>query len=159
MIKILRIPLENRPGQLHRAVTVISAAGVDMKALSLINQGPDRGEVLLLVTDLAAARRAVEKAGLDASAAPAVVVEVPDRAGGLASVLEATAKAGLSINEMFTFVTRVAGKALAVATFDDNVAAERLLQDAGIKTVQQKALVEEGEARPLEDYLGGSFFW
>ena len=73
VIKLLRVPLENKPGQLYGVVTIISAAGVDMKALSLTNQGPDSGEVLLLVTDLAKARKALEKAGLGCSAEPAVV--------------------------------------------------------------------------------------
>jgi len=163
VIKILRVPLVNKPGQLYGAVTTISGAGVDMKALSLTNTSPDEGEVLLLVNDLAKARRALEKAGLPSTAESAVVLEVPDEAGGLASVLKATAKAGLSINDMFTFVTRLEGKALAVATFDDNGTAESLLLKAGVQTVGQDAITEEldgfNEPHALEDYLGGSFFW
>ena len=163
MIRILRVPLENRPGQLYGVVTVISGAGVDMKALSLSKRSPEHGDVLLLVNHLGKARKALEASGLACSVESAVVLEVPDHAGGLASVLKATTKAGLSINDMFTFVTRVAGKALAVATFDDNATAEDLLRKAGVHTVEQRDLGDEPHApdtQPhLADYLGGPFFW
>jgi len=164
VIELLRIPLVNRPGQLFDVVTILSKAGVDMKALSLTNHGGDASEVLLLVTNMVKAREALAESGRKASSQPAVVVEVPDRAGGLASVLEATTKAGLSINDLFTFVTRVEGKALAVVTFDDNERAATLLREAGVSVVDQKAIAADGRSREagpylLDDYLGGSFFW
>lgn len=164
VIELLRIPLQNRPGQLLEVVTLISRVEVDMKALSLTNHGGDSSEVLLLVTNLSKARDALSEAGRNATAQPALVVEVSDRAGGLAAVLEAIKGAGLSINDLFTFVTRVEGKALAVITFDDIELASALLRDAGVTLIDQQTITED--ARPqetgpylLDDYLGGSFFW
>ena len=164
LIELLRISLEDRPGQLHKVITTISKAGVDMKALSLMHHGTNHGEALLLVADLARAQKALVDAGATPSIQPAVVVEVPDRAGGLASVLEATSCANLSVNDLFTFVTRVEGKALAVATFDDGERAEELLRKAGIRTFDQQTLINgtpPANRGPhlLDDYLGGSFFW
>jgi hypothetical protein len=164
VIEILRVPLKNRPGQLYEVVTLISKAGVDMKALSLTPYGADEAEVLLLVTNLAKAREALEAAGRACSQQPAVVVEVSDRAGGLASALEAMMKAGLSVNDLFTFVTKVEGKALAVATFDDAPRAAKLLREAGVHVIDRKTLAGGASTRDsgpylLDDYLGGSFFW
>ncbi len=164
MIELLRISLEDRPGQLHGVITTISKAGVDMKALSLMHYGTNHGEALLLVADLARARDALVEAGRTVTIQPAVVVEVPDRAGGLASVLEATSSAELSVNDLFTFVTRIEGKALAVATFDDGDRAETVLREAGIRTFDQQTLISgtpptNRGPHLLDDYLGGSFFW
>lgn len=164
MIELLRIPLRNRPGQLLEVVTLISRAEVDMKALSLTNHGGDSSEVLLLVNNLSKARDALVEAGRSATAQPALVVEVSDRAGGLAAVLESIKSVGLSINDLFTFVTRVEGKALAVVTFDDIEQAATLLREAGVTLVDQRTIAEDAkphETGPylLDDYLGGSFFW
>lgn len=168
MIELLRIPLKNQPGQLHEVVTTISEAGVDMKALSVMSHGSGHHEVLLLVNNMTRARHALDQAGWPSAAQQAVVVEVADEAGGLAAVLKATTRAQLSINDLFTFVTRVEGKALAVATFDDNNRAEARLRAAGVTTVDQRDISESSnnedetanaQPRPLDDYLGGSFFW
>ncbi len=140
VIELLRIPLENRPGQLYEIVTIMSTAGIDMKALSLTNHGGDASEVLLLVTNLIKAQEALKAKGRSSTSQPAIVVEVDDHAGGLASVLEATTTLGLSINDLFTFVTRVVGKALAVVTFEDNERAEAELRAAGVKVVNQKTI-------------------
>jgi hypothetical protein len=164
VIELLSVPLKNRPGQLHAVVVLIAQAGVEIKALSLMHHGPDNAEVLLLVTNLARARQALESAGRGYSLQPALVVEVSDSAGGLALVLEATMTAGLSINDLFYFVSRVEGKALAVATFDDAEHAAQLLRQAGVGVVDQKTIAGGAGARDagpylLDDYLGGSFFW
>lgn len=164
MIELLRIPLQNRPGQLLEVVTLISRTEVDMKALSLTNHGGDSSEVLLLVTNLNRAREALAEAGRNATAQPALVVEVSDRAGGLAAVLESIKGVGLSINDLFTFVSRVEGKALAVVTFDDIERASTLLREAGVLLVDQQTITEDNKSHEsgpylLDDHLGGSFFW
>lgn len=164
MIELLRIPLKNRPGQLLEIVKLISRAEVDMKALSLTNHGSDSSEVLLLVTNLGRAKEALAEAGREVTTQPSLVVEVSDHAGGLAAVLGTIKEAGLSVNDLFTFVTRVEGKALAVVTFDDQNLAEAKLRDAGVQLIDQKAINADEkslETGPylLDDYLGGSFFW
>lgn len=164
MIELLRIPLVNRPGQLHDVVTTISNAGINMKALSVMHHGADASEVLLLVNHLGKAQNALTAAGRDSTVQPAIAVEVSDDTGGLASVLDTIQAADLSINDLFTFVTRVEGKALAVATFDSAERAEAALQAGGHRTVDQRTIDEEGSApgtgpHLLDDYLGGSFFW
>jgi len=68
VIELLRIPLINRPGQMFDVVTIISKAGVEMKALSLTNHGGDESEVLMLVTNLAKAREALDAEGRPSAA-------------------------------------------------------------------------------------------
>ena len=165
MIELFTVSLENQPGRLLDVVSAVSDAGVDMKALNLTFPGPDHGEVRILVTDLKKARLAVEPLKLACGTIPAVAVEVADQAGGLASILKVAARAELSLQSIFTFITRVEGKALAVASFSDNQRAEEVLCQAGFCTVDQNGLGEDyhaldGEPRlSLNEYVGGSFFW
>jgi hypothetical protein len=164
MIELLTIVVPNRAGQLYRVIQAISQAEVDMKALSLSGLGPDNGEVRLLVTDLPKAQAALTAAQIPSRIESAVAVVVPDRAGGLASILKVTTKAGLSIKALFTFVTHVADHALAIGCFDDNEQAESLLARAGFAVADHRA-IRGADQRPtlsppaLDDYVGGSFFW
>ncbi len=165
VIEILTVPLEDRPSQLYRLAQAISKAGVEMKALFLSTTNQGRGEVRLIVTNIATARAALDEERLASRTEQAVAVEVPDRTGGLASILQITSDGEVSIRVLFTFITRIEGKALAVGIFDDNKKTEILFQQAGLTVVDQQAIRASDKAVTnqrqalLDDYLGGSFFW
>ena len=60
-----------------------------------------------------------------------VAVEVPDRSGGLASVLRVVNEVGLNVEYMYAFVNKSGSNAVLIFRFDDMDRAIEILQQAG----------------------------
>lgn len=167
VIEQLRVKLPNRPGTLAAMVAALAEARVDIKALEVAERGGgDVGEVNLIASDLDAARAALDRSGHDYRIEQAVAVEMDDRVGGLAAILEVLAREGLNVSQLYAFVTRVAGKSLALLSVDDPARADALLDASGFRTLSRQALEQSGERpseertqRTLGDHLGLDFIW
>ncbi len=59
------------------------------------------------------------------------MVEVPDRSGGLASVLKVAHQAELNVEYMYAFVNKSGSNAVLIFRFDDMDRAIEILQQAG----------------------------
>src|SRR5579864_5857163 len=97
MLTNLTIILENRPGALAGACQVIGQAGANIEGLCCFSSA---GVTILYVAvaDGAAARRAVERAGLKVSEERDVAaIPVEDRPGGAGMILRRIADAGVNI--------------------------------------------------------------
>jgi hypothetical protein len=161
MIKQLKVSLANRPGTLLGVVSALAEAGVDLKALQVNDRG-ESGEVRMIVSDLEKARQTLEGGGHSFEVVEAVVAEMDDRVGGLASILRLLEGASINVEALYAFVTRVQGKSLAVLNVSDKEKAEALLQDNGVKTLSSQEQLENATApksTSLGDHLGVDFFW
>ena len=93
----LSVTLEDKPGRLASLAEALGKAGVNIETLAVV-PGP-RGNCRLVVTDAAAARRAIEGAGMAvAGERDAVIVELDDRAGELGRAARKLADAGVNID-------------------------------------------------------------
>ena len=120
--------LENRPGRLAHLLQVLSAAQVNLRALSLADTA-DFGIARVIAADPAAAMAAIQKAGLTAATTEVVRVEVPDAPGGLATaVVEPLAAAQVNIEYMYAYSDRESGKAVVVMKVDKSEKAEQALR-------------------------------
>lgn len=163
MIKQLRVKLPNKPGQLEGMVKALSEAGVDMKALEVSDRGGgDHGEANLIVGNLEKASAALEVSGHAFSVTDSLAVEMDDRVGGLAAILSVLTGGSINIKQLYAFVSRVAGKSLAVLSVDDLAKAEGLLDAKGFHLVSRKTIEEGKPSAPettLGDHLGLDFIW
>jgi hypothetical protein len=90
----LVVVLENRPGQLAQVGEALGGAGVNIEGFCVEPQG----EHHLLVNDGAAARRALEDAGVRVGDEREVLVlEIEDRPGTLGATCRKLADAGVNI--------------------------------------------------------------
>jgi hypothetical protein len=93
----LSISLPDRPGALADAAKALGAAGVNVEGLAGLGGGGS-GHVHLLVEDAAAARSALEGAGVAIEGErEAVVVDVENRPGALGEVTAKAAAAGVNL--------------------------------------------------------------
>jgi hypothetical protein len=93
----LTLMLEDRPGELARVGETLGAAGVNIEGFSATTGG-GRGEVHVMVEDAAAARQALEGAGIQVSAEREMAVaQVEPKPGELGRVARALADAGVNI--------------------------------------------------------------
>jgi len=105
----LSLFLENRPGQLRVPCKVLGDAGIDILTMSLADT-QQFGILRLVVKDWRRAREALEQAGQVVNVTDLLALDVPDRAGGLAEVLEVFEKTGLGVEYMYPFTLRERGK-------------------------------------------------
>lgn len=112
----LSISLPDEPGGLAKAAGALGAAGVNVEGIAGLGGG-GHGHVHLLVEDPAAARSALEGAGVTIEGErEAVVVDVSneDRPGKLAELAEAIAGAGVNLAACY-----VASRSRVVFSSDD----------------------------------------
>ncbi len=130
----LSLFLENRPGQLRVPCKVLGDAGIDILTMSLADT-QQFGILRLIVKDWERARKVLEGAGVVVNVTEVLAIDVPDRPGGLASVLEAFEKANLGVEYMYALdAGRERGKfATLVFRLADPERAARQLTGAGVK--------------------------
>jgi hypothetical protein len=140
-IRQLSLFLENRPGQLKVPVKVLGDAGIDILTMSLADT-QQFGILRLVVRQWERAKKLLEAAGIVVNVTDVLAVDVPDRPGGLLTVLEAFEKAELGIEYMYAFAaSRERGKfATLVFRVEDPVRAAKALSIGGVKLVSSDEL-------------------
>jgi hypothetical protein len=145
-IRQLSLFLENRPGQLRVPAKVLGDAGLDILTMSLADT-QQFGILRLIVKDWEKGKRALEAAGVVVNVTEMLAVDVPDRPGGLAGVLEAFERAGLGIEYMYPCPNGPRGKgATLLFRLEDPERAARLLGEQGVRLVSSEELFSRAGA-------------
>ena len=97
----LTVTMEDRPGMLAQLGEALGAAGVNINGgCAVTSEG--QGWVHILVDDVAAARAAVEGAGMSVSSErEVVVVDTEDRPGELGAAARKFAEAGVNVELVY----------------------------------------------------------
>ena len=130
---------ENKPGHMIAPCRLLARAGLDIRALSLADT-QRFGILRMIVSDWQRAKRLLEEAGSAVKVTEVVAVEVPDRPGGLAGVLDLFEGSQINIEYMYAFPFRRGERAVLIFRFDQPDAAIELLQTAGISVLASGAL-------------------
>lgn len=130
----LSVFLENRPGRLARACRVLADAGIDIVTLNLVDTR-EFGILRLIVADAGAAVRELTAAGYGVNQAEVVAVEVADRPGGMATVLDVLDRAQVNVEYAYAFTERRGAQAAVVFRFAQPDAAITALGAAGITVI------------------------
>ena len=131
--------LENRAGQLAGITKILAENGIDMRAIS-IAEAHDYGVVRLITSEPERTKNILVENGIVLSMTPVLAVAVPDRAGGLAPVLNLLADANIDIEYMYSLFTQKAGTAYMVFRVSDEEKFLDLLDANGFKTVGKEEL-------------------
>jgi hypothetical protein len=130
-VEQISVFLENKAGRLAEVTRVLGEAGVNIRALSLADT-TDFGILRLIVDKYEVAREVLKSKGFTVGKTEVVAIEVPDRPGGLASVLATLARAGINVEYMYAFVQHSGKNAVIIFRFDNLEDAINLLQKEGI---------------------------
>jgi len=139
----LTVFLENSPGRLAQMTRALGDAGVNMRAL-MVADTAEFGVVRIICDRPEAARRVLEDEGFSVSATSVIAVEVPDRPGGLADVLEVIGSAGTNVEYAYCFVEPGGNAAVDVLRVEDAQAATAALRDAGIRVLRPEEIYAVG---------------
>ncbi|MDD5713086.1 MAG: ACT domain-containing protein [Smithellaceae bacterium] len=138
-VEQISIFLENKPGGLEYATRLLKDGGVNIRTLSIADT-TDFGIVRMIVSDVQAANRILRENGFTVSRTPVVAVEVPDRPGGLHSILDVLARHQINIAYLYAFVEKSGENAVIIFRFDDPDAAIDVLVKNGLTVIPGEKL-------------------
>lgn len=139
MVEQVSVFLENRPGRLAELARVLGDAEINMRAL-MVADTAEFGVVRIITDRPHEAREVLEQHGFGAQLTPVVAVEIPDRPGGLADVLETLSNRSISVEYAYCFVEPWGeGAAVDVLKVDD-ADASKVLREAGFSVLTSEEL-------------------
>ena len=122
-MKDLTVIMDDQPGKLADLGEATGRAGVNIAGLCAM-VGDGKGFIHILVEDEAAAREALQEAGLGvADEREAVVVDLHDKPGAMGEIARDLAEAGVNIDVAYTIFS---GVRLVILTEDVEAARQAL---------------------------------
>ncbi len=138
-VEQITIFLENKPGGLEKVTKILKDAPINIRTLAVADTS-DFGIVRLIVNNVELATKVLKESGFTVSRTTVVAVEVPDRPGGLHSILEVLAKENINIAYMYAFVEKSGENAVMLFRFDQQDAAIEILLKNGITVLPGEKL-------------------
>ncbi len=138
-IKQISVAIENSKGRLYKITKALGEAGVNIRALNLVDTN-DFGTVRMLVSDIATSQRILMEMHMPAHMDDVVAVELSDQPGSLAGFLKLLYEAGISVGHMYAIIGSVSGKAIMLFHFYDNDKAIEVMQQHKINILHAKDL-------------------
>jgi hypothetical protein len=137
-LKQIVVSIENAPGRLHEVTEALGSAGINLRALNLVDTGAF-GQLRLLVSDVATARKILMEMQIPAYVNEVVAAEIVDKPGSLAALLKPLTKAGVTVIFMYAFITFAKGNAIMIFRFSDNDKAIEVLKSSGTRLLNSEA--------------------
>jgi len=109
-VKQLSVFLENKAGRLANVTKVLGAADINILALSLADTS-DFGILRLIVNDVEKAKDVLKANHFVCMITEVTAVEVDDRPGGLARILDVLVGKGVNVEYMYAFSETHTGRA------------------------------------------------
>lgn len=130
-VKQLSIFLENQSGRLAEVTEAIGNEGVNIRALALADTS-GFGILRLIVDDIDKARDILKARQFTVRETDVIAVEIPDRPGGLGSVLRIFGEAKINIEYMYAFVQKASENAVVIFRVDNADEAIDTLRSKGV---------------------------
>ena len=134
-VEQISIFLENKPGGLEEVTRLLKEAEVNIRTLSMADT-TDFGILRLIVNDTEKAKQVLKDKGFTVGKTEVIGVEVADKPGGLAEILNVMKENTINVEYMYAFLQKSANKAIIIFRFDELEKAIDVLQKAGIKILK-----------------------
>jgi hypothetical protein len=134
-VEQISIFLENKSGRLAEVTDLLAKSGINIRALSLADTA-DFGILRLILNDAEKAKKVLKENSFTVGKTEVIAVEVPDKPGGLAGILNALKGEGINVEYMYAFVQKSGEHAIIIFRFDDIEKAIVALQRAGVRILK-----------------------
>lgn len=138
-VEQISVFIENKSGRLAEIARLLGESGVNIRALSLADT-TDFGILRLIVNDRERAKQVLKENGFTVSKTEVIAVEVPDRPGGLADILQTLDCEAINVEYMYAFVERCGENAVIIFRFDEIEKAIKVLTDKNFTILQGERL-------------------
>ena len=137
-LKQIVVSIENSPGRLFEVTNALGEAGINLRALNLVDTGAF-GQLRLLVSDVPKARRILMEMAIPAFVNEVVAAEIQDNPGSLAKILQLLTDANVYVVFMYAFIGFSRGKAVMIFRFSDNDKAIEVMQASNVNLLDAEA--------------------
>lgn len=137
-LKQIVVSIENAPGRLFEVTHALGKAGINLRALNLVDTGAF-GQLRLLVSDVATARRILMEMAIPAFVNEVLAAVIEDKPGSLADVLQPLTEANVYVVFMYAFIGFSPAQAVMIFRFSDNDKAIEILKANGIRLLDADA--------------------
>lgn len=138
-VEQISIFIENKSGRLAEITRVLGDAGINIRALSLADTS-DFGILRLIVNNVEQAKQVLKDKGFTVNKTEVVAVEVPDRPGGLSTILQNLDSEKINVEYMYAYVERCGGNAVIIFRFDETDRAIAILRASGFNILEGERL-------------------
>lgn len=121
--------LENKPGRLAKICSALADEKVNIQALSVMETA-NRGVLRLITDDTDRTRRVLTSLGTESEVREVLVVEMDNRPGALAKVLERLADEHINVEYAYGGVGAAVGKSMGILHTSNPKRALKVLADA-----------------------------
>ncbi|HUV09082.1 MAG TPA: ACT domain-containing protein [Spirochaetia bacterium] len=133
-INQISVFLENKSGRLAEVTRLLGDGGVNLRALTIADTA-DFGILRLIADDLNKALKILEDGGFTARVTEVIGVEVSDKPGGLAKVLDIFSKRGVNIEYIYASLERNKENAIIIFKVEDIDKGTKVLEENKFKIV------------------------
>lgn len=124
--------LKKDPSSLANITNILAGNGINIHALTLSDSG-DYGVLRIIVNDTAKTVQILKENGYTARTRDVLALEVPDKPGGLASVLNILDEKGLAVEYIYAHSQKSGASGLIIFRIPELEEAERILREAGVR--------------------------
>lgn len=132
--KQISVFLENQPGKLAEATACLSAANIDLRALSLA-EASDFGIVRIIVDDVVNAVSVLRDANYICTVTDVLKAQIKDEPGALANMIKVLGENQINLEYMYAITASKADVAEMIIRVNDLAKAKSVLVASGIKVV------------------------
>lgn len=138
-VQQLTVTLDNKACTMADVADMLARHCINIRALAMTEQN-GHGFLRIIVNDTEKAKKLFSEKQYPCLTQDVLVIEVPDKPGGLASVLDSIKKLDLTVEFLSAFTQRSGERGLIILRFNDLVAALAALKKAGVRVLSSEEL-------------------
>ena len=138
-VKQISVFLENKKGRLAEVTQTHSREKINIRALSLADTA-DFGVLRIIVNNPERCLAVLKANSFVAQVTEVIAVEVEDKPGGLARILEVLDQDNVNVEYMYAYVEKTRENAIVICKIDDRERALQVLEKNGIAIVRAEEL-------------------
>ncbi len=134
MYNEVRVFAENKPGKLSKISSLLGEAGIDIVNLEVDDEG-QYGVFKILTPEPERAKQVLSDANMPVAFNSVVVIEIPDKPGGLVQLARALENAQVNVTDAYGCILERGKRAIFVVKGENLDAIEAAAKDAGLNAL------------------------
>jgi hypothetical protein len=135
-IKQISVFLENTTGRLCEVTQTLAKAGVNLRAISIADTA-DFGILRIIADKTDEEVNALSAAGFTTRQTTVAAVEIADKPGSLASLIELFQESGINIEYLYASLEGSDGKAVVIFKLEDHDKGFEILKKSGLTLAEK----------------------
>lgn len=139
LVEQIAVFLENKSGRLAEITAVLAENNINIRALSVADTA-DFGILRLIVDNVEKVKTVLKENGFTVGKTTVIAVEVEDKTGGLARVLQIIHAANINVEYMYAFVNKTGENAVLIFRFEKMDEAIAALKEKGVTILSREQI-------------------